>query len=381
MDGQKFGELINKIKDFVSKNLKVTIIIAIVVICSLVGFKWYNSQPKSIVSELKTTFSGYDGYGTLNFNSEDIQKKVWGYSLKEVGFKKDEIDGVINQDEIVLSEIHADPQKASKLQQATTIVGTVSYKFNKYSKLKNGETIVFTVKNTSTKSPIKTESKKIKVKGLDKTEKISLKKLQEAYPIEILGFEGFGYLNIPKDSEGSPIYLLKDKNLNEYDANFKNGEKVNIIVSGSYIDKLKSEGKKLDKESFDFEISGLQPIVEVKGIESLISKNDDKVKSIHENTDSTSYQIEKQKSYISFVPENNNEFAKGTVNLVTVYKITQNSKYVDPRVYYYCVGYNYNVENNEQLASKDNYEVDLGQTSDEENLLANLKTDNYTELK
>ncbi|MCK1202565.1 hypothetical protein MXZ84_07845 [Streptococcus uberis] len=160
MDGQKFGELINKIKDFVSKNLKVSIIIAIVVICSLVGFKWYNSQPKSIVSELKTTFSGYDGYGTLNFNSEDIQKKVWGYSLKEVGFKKDEIDGVINQDEIVLSEIHADPQKASKLQQATTIVGTVSYKFNKYSKLKNGETIVFTVKNTSTKSPIKTESKK-----------------------------------------------------------------------------------------------------------------------------------------------------------------------------------------------------------------------------
>ena len=77
--GFDVNELVEKAKDLFQKR-KIAVIGVLaavaVLIVALVGFKVYDSQPKSLLDVVQVQFSGYDESGTLTYNSDEVTAKL-----------------------------------------------------------------------------------------------------------------------------------------------------------------------------------------------------------------------------------------------------------------------------------------------------------------
>ena len=154
MNADQIKDFVSKAKDFVLKN-KIAVLSAIgVSVIAVAGYTYYQSQPKSILSAVDVSFEGYDGYGTLSYDSSAIQEEVTRIALKNSGLNNEQVEAVIDNDPIILAEIWEEPKLSKKLTKAYTIVENVDFQFSKTDELKNGEKITFVVKNGSKKSPI-----------------------------------------------------------------------------------------------------------------------------------------------------------------------------------------------------------------------------------
>ena len=57
-----------------------------VIIVAFVGYNIIQSQPKSLIGDVKVEFSGYEESGTVTYNSQDIAEKVAEIAYQKVGF-------------------------------------------------------------------------------------------------------------------------------------------------------------------------------------------------------------------------------------------------------------------------------------------------------
>ncbi|WP_449459070.1 hypothetical protein [Streptococcus suis] len=378
MNAEQIKDFVFKAKDFVLKN-KIAVLSAIgVSVIAVAGYTYYQSQPKSILSAVDVSFEGYDGYGTLSYDSSAIQEEVTRIALKNSGLNNEQVEAVIDNDPIILAEIWEDPKLSKKLTKAYTIVENVDFQFSKTDELKNGEKITFVVKNGSKNSPIKAEKKEFKVEGLQETETISTADFLNEYPVTFQGFNGYGKLVLPEDEYGS--YILSTESTEGTD-NYKNGDKVKLVVSSGYLSELQSEGKKLESNTVEVEVEGLKEISDITNIPDALAKNETLVKSKYENSEYRTYTIEAQKSYIAYLTDYD---SSSQVYLVTVYKITDTykgafSNTADTTVNYIEYGYRYYVESDNSLDLDTANEISGYTTKDLEKLVAELKTEGYKE--
>ncbi|NQP54762.1 hypothetical protein HO912_05430 [Streptococcus suis] len=378
MNADQIKDFVSKAKDFVLKN-KIAVLSAIgVSVIAVAGYTYYQSQPKSILSAVDVSFEGYDGYGTLSYDSSAIQEEVTRIALKNSGLNNEQVEAVIDNDPIILAEIWEEPKLSKKLTKAYTIVENVDFQFSKTDELKNGEKITFVVKNGSKKSPIKAEKKEFKVEGLQETETISTADFLNEYPVTFQGFNGYGKLVLPEDEYGS--YILSTESTEGTD-NYKNGDKVKLVVSSEYLSELQSEGKKLESNTVEVEVEGLKEISDITNIADALAKNETLVKSRYENSEYRTYTIEAQKSYIAYLTDYDSSYQ---VYLVTVYKITDTyknafSSTTETTVDYVEYGYRYYVESDNSLDLDTTNEISGYETKDLENLVAELKTEGYKE--
>ena len=56
------------------------------------------------------SFEGYDGYGTLSYDSSAIQEEVTRIALKNSGLNNEQVEAVIDNDPIILAEIWEEPK-------------------------------------------------------------------------------------------------------------------------------------------------------------------------------------------------------------------------------------------------------------------------------
>lgn len=110
--GFDVNELVEKAKDLFQKK-KIAVIGALaavaVLIVALVGFKIYNSQPKSLLNVVQVQFSGYEESGTLTYNSEDVAAKLQEIAYKKAGFSSKQAEGLAQKDPVTFSEVTRDP--------------------------------------------------------------------------------------------------------------------------------------------------------------------------------------------------------------------------------------------------------------------------------
>lgn len=284
MDKEKVLGYVNQAKEFVLKYKFAVIGAVAAVVVAIGGWTWYQAQPKSVTSVVEVSFSGYDGYGVLEYNYEDLSEEIARVSYLKAGFSKDQAEDLIKGDSVILAEVDADPDLSGKYSRALAMIGSVSYEFDKTTDLSNGDTIVLKIKTTSSKSPVKKETKKFTVKGLDKVEKISTKEFLEKYPVEFVGFDGYGSLELPEDEDGYSILSYAD---GSEPSKLKNGDTVELEVSSTFLYELREEGKKLESDTIEVEVSGLKSITEISNLSEALSKNDTYIKSNYENTSST----------------------------------------------------------------------------------------------
>lgn len=371
MDVSQVGSYVDKIKEFTLKNKVAVAAVTAAVLVLGVGYQVYQSQPKSLVAAVQVEFTGYDGFGELSYDSKEIQRIAY----RSAGFNKNQTEDLVNQDAVVLSEVYADASLGQKYQKAAAMISSVSYKFDKRSELSNGDKVTLTVKTSSSKSPIKEESKEFKVEGLKKTETISTKALLEEYPVTFSGFNNYGKVELPEDEDGYDFFTVSGKK-----SNYKNGDKVQLTVSPSYVSNLQTEGKKLEATEIEVEVDGLKEISAISNLAEALAKNEPYAKSQHQNTGLATYTLEKQKDYISYKVPLYDETVSGQIYLVTIYKISKAGKF-DDSVEYAYYGYRYYVNADNSLDLETANKVSGFSTQDYANLRARLETDGYKEYK
>ena len=320
--GFDVNELVEKAKDLFQKR-KIAVIGVLaavaVLIVTLVGFKVYDSQPKSLLDVVQVQFSGYEESGTLTYNSDEVTAKLQEIAYKKAGFSSKQAAGLAQKDPVTFSEVTRDPKLASKYGKADALIRSVQFSFDKTSDLKNGDEVTFSVTTTSKSAPVKAEKKTFKVENLKEYEKVSTSDLLTETPVTFAGLNGYGTVSIAKNSKNETYFDFEN---GERPKNLKNGDKVTLKVNDAYINSLKSSGKMVDSKTVEVTVEGLKDLNDVKNFADLLKKNEDYSKSEHKNDSYTTYNLEPQGSYLKVIPgEDKKSSAK--ISLITVYKVTK----------------------------------------------------------
>lgn len=322
--GFDVNELVEKAKDLFQKR-KIAVIGALaavaVLIVALVGFKVYDSQPKSLLDVVQVQFSGYEESGTLTYNSEEVAAKLREIAYKKAGFSSKQATGLAQNDPVTFSEVTREPKLATKYGKADALIRSVQFSFDKTSDLKNGDEVTFSVTTTSKSAPVKAEKKTFKVENLKEYEKVAASDLLTETPVTFAGLNGYGTVSIAKNSKNETYFDFEN---GERPKNLKNGDKVTLKVNDAYINSLKSSGKMVDSKTVEVTVEGLKDLKDVKNFADLLKKNEDYSKSEHKNDSYTTYALESQGSYLKVIPgEDKKSSAK--ISLITVYKVTKTS--------------------------------------------------------
>lgn len=222
------------------------------------------------------------------------------------------------------------------------------------------------------------------MKGLQATEKIEIAKLLEEHKVSFHGLNGSGIIKFAGDDT---VFSINDNNTANRNGRFKNGDKIDLTVSSSYIEKLKKEGKALDNKTISVEASGLKEIKEISNIKELFSQNDILVKSKYKNNSSYTYNIENKSNFIKGDSSSYKNSEASCIYTKTIYKITEAYKdffgEVKTTVYYVDYGYYAYLSDKGELDLSTKSALDKYSTTkseDYENLVAQLKTDGYVEF-
>lgn len=369
-DGNQLLQKVQKIFQKKKKEVIGALVILAVALVAYFGYSYYHSLPKSIINEVKVDFTGYDESGNLIYNSEEIASLVEEAVYKKVGLDKEQAKALTKDDPVAYSMLAQDRKLSFKLMKAESMLKTIHYEFNKTNNLKNGEEVTFTITTSSKNSPIKAEKKTFKVQNLKEYEKVSAENLLKEVTVTFSGFNGYGTVSF-----GNSIKNYFQLNSSNSYSNLKNGDKITLTVNDSYIKTLKENGKIVDNKNVDITVSGLKEIKDIKNFEDLIKKNDDYVKSEHKNDSYDTYTIESQGSYMRI---NVNNYDKGSISLVTIYKVTKTDSKDNKSVKYKYYGYS------AYLLKDGNLDIDTASkisdhwgTKDLEGLRAQLSSDGY----
>ena len=306
-----------------TKRKEIIAVLAIVAlaIVAFVGYNIYDSQPKSIIDEVKVQFSGYEETGKLTYNSEEIASKIEELSYRKAGFNNNQAKALAQKDPVAYSEVNRDPRLATMLQKAEAMIMSVQFNFDRTSELKNGDEVTFTITTNSQSAAVKAEKKTFKVADLKEYEKVSTADLLKETPVTFTGFNGYGIASITENPNKDGYFNFED---NKRPINLKNGDTVTLTVSVTYINELKSKGKVVDNNKVEVTVEGLKDLKDVKNFADLLKKNDDYSKSEHQNSSFSTYTLEPQGSYLKVIPEENKK-SNGKISLITVYKVTWSS--------------------------------------------------------
>lgn len=259
----KKQSFLEKIKKFVSTNRKKSVgifIVLLLVLFSLGGYIYFQSQPKSVFNVLTVEFSGYDGDGELKESNEtEFQSWMEQIILEKAGVDKDQAK-LFATDPDGQKKIESDPRYASKMPLIKSMFESVHIDIDKQSGLKNGEEVTITVTVTNPNVPIKSEKKTFKVENLKEYEKVSAEDLIKEANIQFTGVDGYGKLVDKTNSVLEYTGIDKPQNL-------KNGDKLTFKVKDSYLKELKSKGKAFEENVVEVTVSGLKSKEEIKGTE------------------------------------------------------------------------------------------------------------------
>ena len=363
-------ELLNKLQLFYQTHKKKVIALATIIVLAIVSlfiFNYLDSQPKSIVNEVKVEFSGYDESGKLSYNSDDIAELVAELAYRKAGFNKSDAKALAQHDPVVYSTVSLDKKSSFKLVTAENLIKSVRFEFDVLSGLKNGEEVTFLVTTTSKHAPVKAEKKKFKVQNLKEYEKVSAEDLLKETNVSFIGFNGYGTISIDDKKKNQNYFQVSNS---EKLFNLKNGDKVMLYVTDNYANSLKSSGKKIDNNSVEITVSGLKEIKDIKNFAELSKKNDDYVKSEFKNDDYSSYTIEPQGNYMKIKNSN-------SISFVTIYKITTNGSGNSKTVTYKYYGYSVFLLSNGSLDLDTATKISGFGTKDLEGLKAQLSTEGF----
>lgn len=369
--GQKIVQII--------KNPKKTGILGAIIAVILIVFFVMNG-PKSVINDIKLTFSGYDERGTATYNEVEVKAKIAQIIAEKNGVKVPEIQNANSSlnalNDFMKNVFSGNADYYKKLSAIAGQYEAVVITLDKSSNLKNGDIITVTVQ-TGPNSPIKAETKTFTVSDLKPITKVDMQTVLTENVVSSTGYNGYGSLKYDTD-----IYKIKESGL----TNLKNGQKITVQIKDSYIDNLLKNGKVFEgNKTTTIEIKGLKDLKTIKNITDVYAQVADLAKAKYANTNGSSYtySIEKKNDFMKYEPSSR----KNTVTMVSVYKINEKySGYGGDTVkdYYVIIGYsNLELFENSVILSDLQYKTysHSSEYKDENSANAYLKSKGFVEYK
>lgn len=351
-----------------TKNKKFKKFIIAVSVCvvialgAILAFKFIKSGPKSIIKNVKIEFKGVDGRGIAEYNQEELYKIL------------DEI--IVDKYGISIDQLKFNIEGGQKVAQAIIARNSIVFSLDKYRDLSNGDKVVFSIKSYKEDSPILEESKEFIVSGLSELQKVSTEEFMEGYPIEIRGYNGFGFAVYD-----DVIYEKIDNN------RLSNGDKINVEVKKSIDNMLENDGKKLEKHKFDIEIKGLPEFKNIENLNTLLTKVDELADNKSKGVGIFATDIEAQRIEDYVKLEYSKFDDKLYISIASLYRVkyTEKRPYdekTEEKVEYYLYGFDrlYTDDNSFVLSELDNYFRQLNinlRTEDEKSAKSVAKEKGY----
>ena len=374
--GFDVNELVEKAKDLFQKR-KIAVIGGLaavaVLIVALVGFKVYDSQPKSLLDVVQVQFSGYEESGTLTYNSDEVVAKLQEIAYKKAGFSSKQAKGLAQKDPITFSEVTRDPKLASKYSMADALIRSVQFSFDKTSGLKNGDEVTFSVVTASKSAPVKAEKKTFKVENLKEYEKVSASDLLTETPVTFAGLNGSGTITITKNSKDEAYFDFEN---GKRPRNLKNGDKVTLKVKDVNIDSLKAAGKVVDSKTVEVTVEGLKDPKDVKNLTDILKKNDAYSKELNKDSTYETFTLEPQGSYVAITTGIGNT-SSANIDIITVYKVTRKGSLFTNVSYKYYGFSGYELKDDTLVAKKGISPINGGGLEDFEVLKEELQRKEY----
>ena len=247
-------------------------------------FTMINNMQKSVMSDVKVEFSGYNHQGKAVL-SGNYDKKI------------------------------SDIMNKKRNMSASDI----SVELNKTSELSNGDKVTVKISSTLDKSPIKPETKTFTVSGLEKTTSYTIDSLLKS--TKFIGFNHYGKVDYDES-----LFDMDDKNLN-----LSNGDEITLNLSQGYIEQESDNGKILKgKTSKTLVVSGLKDSAQISNLNDFLNQTDSVARDDNQSNAFSTYTVTRQDSY--FIGENvkislfdDNVDSTKQFSVVTIYKIDEKS--------------------------------------------------------
>ncbi|WP_424320495.1 hypothetical protein ACPD8N_07345 [Lacticaseibacillus chiayiensis] len=116
-----------KVKELFQKHRKLFIaaIIGVVIVFGI--FKFIASQPANVLSYISPKFEGYNGYGTVSYDSDQVSKKIKSIVLTKNGISQNDAEAIINDH--VPSKFLTDIKEMNKLADAKKQLDSIKISF------------------------------------------------------------------------------------------------------------------------------------------------------------------------------------------------------------------------------------------------------------
>lgn len=326
--------IFKKIQSIFSDKKKLGILAA-VVIAFIALFSVMNG-PTSVINDVKVSFAGYDERGTATYNEVEVKAKIAKIIAEKNGVKAPDVSNAskasASLNDILKNLFSGNTEYYKKLSAIKQQYRAVEISLDKTSNLKNGDTVTVTIK-TGNNSPIKSETKTFTVSDLKPITKVDLQSVLSENVVSAVGYNGYGTLKYD-----SNIYTVKNSEIK----NLKNGQKVEVQIKDSYIEKILKEGKIFDgNTSTTVEVKDLKELKTINNIAEVYTKVNDLAKSEYANKVGAThtYTIEKKDDFMKYTSSTS---GKDKITVVSVYKINDKYRWLSEEKvedYYVTVGY------------------------------------------
>ncbi|GAX47460.1 hypothetical protein [Pseudolactococcus reticulitermitis] len=308
------------------KKVPTKLVIAVVAVLLVAAgiFGLIKSRPVDVTKDIKVTFSGYDGYGKANYNSDKIHEVIAEKLAVKAGFSKAESHKLIAMDSLSDSDYLTNAKYRSKAEKLMKWTDELEISFDADEHLKNGDKVTLKIKPQKG-VPLKAIDKTYEVKGLKKTKKVSGESLTKG-EVTFSGYNGNGSVNY---DESKFDLVSSDKS-----GTLSNGDELKFEFAKSYLDRLLTEGKAVTDKTFKVKVTDLKDMNEISKLDALYNKIPELVKEDYKDEAAgdygsydVTYKIEPQKSFIKI--SDDGYYADGPgLSLVITYKITQTTTWV-----------------------------------------------------
>jgi hypothetical protein len=336
-------------------------------------------------SKITVTFEGYDGYGTASYNESEVSEYLIHELMLRAGYSEDEYNRAITSDGDDLDE--TDPRYGTVSSWGESL----DIELSQEDKLSNGDVVTLKV-SASEDTPVKSFEKNFTAENLKKVQTVSAKELVQDQ-VSFSGMNGAGVANV--DDE-----LLSIEGDNQ---GLSNGDKVTVTLSDEYIDNMLKNGKAPSEDSIEIEVTGLKEFSGIGKIDTLLDMVAKLPSETYEDEPageydsySVNYAFESGKTYIRLDSASSYSYqddanAETAISLVTAYKVTKTTTYVEDtysnkagdvetEVEYTYFGYQNVSVYNDSLVLSDLYDVEgYSDNLDMDAVYAELEMDGYTE--
>lgn len=356
------------------------IVVAIIILVIGIGYQIINRKV-DITNDIVVTYSGFNGGGTLSYNSSDIHKRVIDVIGKKNNVSSSELEK-LESGKVATNQLSDKAKKT--LKQAKEIKVT----FSESKNLKSGQKIKLIV-TTPKKSPIKSKVQTIKVKKLDDFEKVTANDFKNMLVFKESGYDGLGYMNAVSKKIADQVPLLVVNN-----GHLKNNGFANVIIPKITIQYMANHGMKLvGSPKFKVSVADLQELQGATNLDKVVSldnkyaqvgdqdgkKQDDNRKLELVHTYATTASESQQPSEVSeTVTINKNLLYDDSLSVFGLYKVTTPNKDNASVVKYEIYGFDeLSFKNNEinitgKVIPQDGFYQALDGTED--NIIKQIKT-------